>query len=90
MSDQNQTPYLDHGDTAIQEAKPQLKEPSMYQVVLLNDDYTLLWILWLNFYRCFFITLMKKPQKLCMRYTMLEKASVAFILKMWLQQKLRL
>ena len=40
MSDQNQTPYLDHGDTAIQEAKPQLKEPSMYQVVLLNDDYT--------------------------------------------------
>lgn len=40
MSENNQTPYVGHGDTAIQEAKPQLKEPSMYQVVLLNDDYT--------------------------------------------------
>ena len=25
---------------ALQEAKPELKEPSMYKVVLLNDDYT--------------------------------------------------
>lgn len=40
MSTENQTSYIEHGDTAIQEAKPQLKEPQMYQVVLLNDDYT--------------------------------------------------
>ena len=26
--------------TLIEEAKPEIKEPSMYQVVLLNDDYT--------------------------------------------------
>jgi len=25
---------------ALQEAKPELKEPSMYKVVLLNDDFT--------------------------------------------------
>ena len=25
---------------ALKEAKPELKEPSMYKVVLLNDDYT--------------------------------------------------
>ena len=25
---------------ALREAKPELKEPSMYKVVLLNDDYT--------------------------------------------------
>ncbi len=25
---------------ALQEAKPEVKEPSMYKVVLLNDDYT--------------------------------------------------
>ena len=40
MNDHNHVPYFDHGDTAVQEAKPQIKEPSMYQVVLLNDDYT--------------------------------------------------
>lgn len=31
----------DHdGGLAVQEAKPQLKPPPMYKVVLLNDDYT--------------------------------------------------
>ena len=25
---------------ALKEAKPEIKEPSMYKVVLLNDDYT--------------------------------------------------
>lgn len=30
----------DDGGLAVQEAKPQLKPPSMYKVVLLNDDYT--------------------------------------------------
>ena len=28
------------GGTAVQESKPELKKPSMYKVVLLNDDYT--------------------------------------------------
>lgn len=33
----------DHRDgdgLALKEAKPELKEPSMYKVILLNDDYT--------------------------------------------------
>ncbi|MBT8420957.1 MAG: ATP-dependent Clp protease adapter ClpS [Gammaproteobacteria bacterium] len=28
------------GDLAIEEAKPKLKQPPLYKVVLLNDDYT--------------------------------------------------
>jgi ATP-dependent Clp protease adaptor protein ClpS len=31
---------LPDGDLAIQEAKPKLKRPPLYKVVLLNDDYT--------------------------------------------------
>jgi ATP-dependent Clp protease adaptor protein ClpS len=33
-------PLHDDGGLAVQEAKPQLKPPPLYQVVLLNDDYT--------------------------------------------------
>ena len=34
-------PFLDHeDDLAVQEARPKMKKPPMYQVVLLNDDYT--------------------------------------------------
>ena len=29
-----------NGDIAVQEAKPKLKRPPLYTVVLLNDDYT--------------------------------------------------
>ena len=34
--------YEHHSDEglALQEAKPQTKEPALYKVVLLNDDYT--------------------------------------------------
>ena len=32
-------PY-DDGDLAVQEAKPELKRPPLYKVVMLNDDYT--------------------------------------------------
>ncbi|MDO6565233.1 ATP-dependent Clp protease adapter ClpS [Amphritea sp. 1_MG-2023] len=34
--------FSDHGDTGVvtETAKPELKRPSMYRVVLLNDDYT--------------------------------------------------
>jgi ATP-dependent Clp protease adaptor protein ClpS len=38
MSDKNQHDD-DHG-LALQTAEPKLKEPPLYQVVLLNDDYT--------------------------------------------------
>jgi ATP-dependent Clp protease adaptor protein ClpS len=31
---------IDDGGLALQEMKPSLKRPSMYKVVLLNDDYT--------------------------------------------------
>ena len=30
------------GDTLVQESEPELKQPSMYQVIMLNDDYTCL------------------------------------------------
>jgi ATP-dependent Clp protease adaptor protein ClpS len=34
-------PFQDHeDDLAVQEARPKMKKPPMYQVVLLNDDYT--------------------------------------------------
>jgi ATP-dependent Clp protease adaptor protein ClpS len=39
MNDENDNPELD-GDVAVQEAKPELKAPPMYRVVILNDDYT--------------------------------------------------
>lgn len=31
---------MGEGGLAVEEVKPQLKRPSMYKVVLLNDDYT--------------------------------------------------
>ena len=38
MSDENQIDS-DHG-LAVQEAKPKLKKPPLYKVLLMNDDYT--------------------------------------------------
>lgn len=32
--------HTDHHDLAVEEARPKLKRPSLYQVVLINDDYT--------------------------------------------------
>jgi ATP-dependent Clp protease adaptor protein ClpS len=37
--DESGSPY-DDGDVAIQEARPILKRPSMYKVIMMNDDYT--------------------------------------------------
>ena len=34
------THYDEGGNTAVQESLPELKRPSMYSVVMLNDDYT--------------------------------------------------
>ncbi len=39
MSDFDPFKYTDD-DLAVQEAKPQLKKPPLYKVVLLNDDFT--------------------------------------------------
>jgi ATP-dependent Clp protease adaptor protein ClpS len=39
MADQNIFKDAD-GNTAIKEAKPELRKPSMYRVLLLNDDFT--------------------------------------------------
>ena len=38
----NDDDMMNNGDTAVVEqiAKPQLKKPSFYQVIVLNDDYT--------------------------------------------------
>ena len=41
MSDLIRSPDWQHQDNTIeQEAKPKLKRPAMFRVVLLNDDYT--------------------------------------------------
>jgi ATP-dependent Clp protease adaptor protein ClpS len=41
MSEQRpQDEHQDNFDLAIEAARPKLKEPSLYRVVLLNDDYT--------------------------------------------------
>ena len=32
--------HLDSYDLAVEEARPKLKEPPLYRVVLINDDYT--------------------------------------------------
>ena len=39
MSDFESTEKL-QGDLALQEAKPKLKKPPLYKVILLNDDFT--------------------------------------------------
>jgi ATP-dependent Clp protease adaptor protein ClpS len=39
MSDQDRQNQADDG-LAVQTAKPQLKQPPLYKVILLNDDYT--------------------------------------------------
>ena len=41
MSDQRQQ-HDDHGscDLAVEEARPKVKQPPLYRVVLINDDYT--------------------------------------------------
>ncbi len=41
MSDQSQQ-HDDHGsyDLAVEEARPKIKQPPLYRVVLINDDYT--------------------------------------------------
>ncbi len=38
--DDDDADYADDMGVALEEAKPKLKRPSMYKVVLLNDDYT--------------------------------------------------
>lgn len=45
MSNQNSTkntsgPGMDDHELAVKEAKPKLKRPSLYRVVLINDDFT--------------------------------------------------
>jgi ATP-dependent Clp protease adaptor protein ClpS len=36
----NQDDHNDDGNLAVEQAKPKLKKPSMYQVIMYNDDYT--------------------------------------------------
>ncbi len=41
MSERRNTPdYSDEFDLAVEEARPRVKKPPLYRVVLLNDDYT--------------------------------------------------
>ena len=40
MSDDQHIRHGGEGGLALEEAKPKLKKPPMYKVILLNDDYT--------------------------------------------------
>ena len=40
LANDDQTSREDESDVAIQPAEPKLKRPSLYRVVLMNDDYT--------------------------------------------------
>lgn len=40
LSDDGQTSGDDEGSVAVQPAEPKLKRPSLYRVVIMNDDYT--------------------------------------------------
>ena len=40
MSDQEKRPGIPNDGLALQEARPKVKKPPLYKVVLLNDDYT--------------------------------------------------
>ena len=41
MTEKNTSkPYSEGHDLAVEEAKPKLKRPSLYRVVLINDDFT--------------------------------------------------
>ncbi|MFY9334291.1 MAG: ATP-dependent Clp protease adapter ClpS [Porticoccaceae bacterium] len=41
MSNEKNIPIWQHdGDTVVEQARPKLKRPPLYKVVLLNDDYT--------------------------------------------------
>ncbi len=40
MSDDKENQYHDDTDLAVEEAKPEIKHPSMFKVLLINDDYT--------------------------------------------------
>ena len=40
LAGDGQTSHDDEGSVAVQPAEPKLKRPSLYRVVLLNDDYT--------------------------------------------------
>jgi ATP-dependent Clp protease adaptor protein ClpS len=40
LGDDGQTSHEDESGVAVQPAEPQLKRPSLYRVVLMNDDYT--------------------------------------------------
>ena len=38
--DKNSTDWQHEDDTVVEESRPKLKKPRMFQAVLLNDDYT--------------------------------------------------
>ena len=42
MTEQHDEHHDDHGsyDLAVEEARPKVKQPPLYRVVLINDDYT--------------------------------------------------
>jgi len=40
MANQEESDHDDDGGLALQSAKPKLKKPPMYKVLLLNDDFT--------------------------------------------------
>jgi len=69
LSNENDTPNDTDGNTAVQEATPKLRKPSMYQVVLLNDDYTPMEFVIEILERFFFMDREKATQVMLMVHT---------------------
>ena len=77
----------DEGDLAVAPAKPKLKRPSLYRVVLLNDDYTPMEFVVEVLEHFFSLTREKATQVMLAVHTQ-GKASVASTQETLLRQKL--
>ena len=77
-----------HGDLAVEEAKPKLKPPSMYKVLMLNDDYTPMDFV-VEILEDFFNLDREQATRVSSRFTLKEKRCAGFTRKTSPKQKPR-
>ena len=70
----------DDGDLAVAPAKPQLKKPPLYRVILLNDDYTPMEFV-VQVLEQFFGMGREKATRSCLRSIRRVRAYVEYILR---------
>lgn len=75
MSDETDNQHDD--SLALQEAKPKLKRPPMYKVILINDDYTPMEFV-VHILEVFSPGTESRRRALCWRYIPAEKVSAEF------------